>query len=129
MKSFQRTDRLSQQVQRELADLIQHEMRDPRVVYAHLHKVRVTRDLSVARVYVSALGDEEENIRVVEVLNKAASFLRTMLAQRINIRFTPALRFIFDDTLLRSGRIDKILVDVELPEEPAAEDEDSSDDD
>lgn len=117
MKSFQRTDRLGEFMQRELAQIIQLQMRDPRVSFVNVNKVAVTRDLSVAKVYVSTLGEEAENIAMVEVLNKAASFLRTVLAKKIQARIMPELRFVFDDTQLHGARIDKLLGELDIPDD------------
>jgi ribosome-binding factor A len=109
MKSFQRTDRLGQLILREIATIIQLKMRDPRVSFVNVNTVNVTRDLSLARIHVSTLGDERNNLDMVKVLNKAAGFLRTELAKKIEARLIPELRFIFDDTQLRGNRIDDIL--------------------
>ena len=117
MKSFQRTDRLGEFMQRELAQIIQLQMRDPRVSFVNVNKVAVTRDLSVAKVYVSTLGEEAENIAMVQVLNKAASFLRTVLAKKIQARIMPELRFVFDDTQLHGARIDKLLGELDIPDD------------
>ena len=117
MKSYQRTDRLGELIHRELAEIIQHKMRDPRVELVNINKVKVTRDLSLARVYVSTLGDAAKNQEVVAVLNKAASYLRTVMAPAVTARIIPALRFIYDDTQLRGQRIDKLLSDLDISDE------------
>lgn len=123
MKSFQRTDRLGQLILREVATIIQLKMRDPRVHFVNVNTVKVTRDLSLAKVYVSTLGEEKESIEMVNVLNKAAGFLRTELAKKIQARLIPELRFIFDDTQLRGTRIDDILAIPDIASlEPLQED-------
>lgn len=115
--SFHRTDRLGEFIHRELAELIQHKMRDPRVSMVNVNKVRVTRDLSVATVYVSTLGDEAENKDMLAVLQKAASFLRTSLAPILKTRIIPELRFVYDDTQLRGAKIDKLLAELNIPDD------------
>lgn len=121
MKSFQRTDRLGQFIQRELAQIIQQKMRDPRVSFVNVNKVAVTRDLSVAKVYTSTLGEEAANREMVGVLNKAASYLRTELAKKLQTRIIPELRFVFDDTQLHGARIDKLLGELDFSEEEPSE--------
>ncbi len=118
MKSFQRIDRIGELMHRELAQIIQLKMRDPRIGLVNVNKVKVARDLSIARVYVSTLGEEPDNLHMVEVLNKAGSFLRTELAKKIQVRVMPILRFIFDDTQLRGNRIDLLLNQIDVQDDP-----------
>lgn len=118
MKSFQRIDRIGELMHRELAQIIQLKMRDPRIGLVNVNKVKVARDLSIARVYVSTLGEEPDNLYMVEVLNKAGSFLRTELAKKIQVRVMPILRFIFDDTQLRGNRIDLLLNQIDVQDDP-----------
>jgi len=124
MKSFNRTDRLGQLIHRELAQIIQLKMRDPRVSFVNVNQVKVTRDLSLARVYVSTLGDKSENLDMAKVLNHAAGFLRSELAKIMKVRIMPELRFIFDDTALYGAHIDKILNELEVTIDPEQADND-----
>lgn len=110
-----RVDKVSDLLKREIALLIQNEVRDPRVGMASVTSVRVSKDLAHAAVFVTLLGKStmEEANDSIEVLNKAAGFLRSMLAKEINLRTIPKLKFIFDDTLARgqylTGLIDEAL--------------------
>jgi len=110
-----RVDKVSDLLKREIALLIQNEVRDPRVGMASVTSVRVSKDLAHAAVFVTLLGKStmEEANDSIEALNKAAGFLRSMLAKEINLRTIPKLKFIFDDTLARgqylTGLIDKAL--------------------
>jgi len=124
MKSFNRTDSLGQLIHRELAQIIQLKMRDPRVSFVNVNQVKVTRDLSLARVYVSTLGDKSENLDMAKVLNHAAGFLRSELAKIMKVRIMPELRFIFDDTALYGAHIDKILNELEVTIDPEQADND-----
>ena len=119
MKSFQRIDRISELMHRELAQIIQLKMRDPRIGLVNVNKVKVARDLSIARIYVSTLGEESDNLQMVTVLNKAGSFLRTELAKHIQVRVMPVLQFIFDDTQIRGNRIDQLLNQISIDDEPS----------
>ena len=119
MKSFKRTDRLGELIQRELSQLIKDKMSDPRLGVVTIVKVKVVRDLAYAKVYVSTLGDEKANEQLVTILSRAAGYLRTLLAQRVQIRSIPALRFIFDDSQLHGDRISKLLKDLPISDEPS----------
>lgn len=95
----------------ELAAIIQREMRDPRVGMVSVNEVRVARDLSHADVYVSSLqaGDEASRAALLQVLNKAAGFLRSALAKRHRMRTTPALRFRYDTLVEEGPRLEALI--------------------
>ncbi len=97
-KEFGRSQRVGDFLKRELASLIQFEIRDPRVGMVSVTDVEVSRDMSHAKVFVTVLGKEteEETAESMEVLNQAAGFLRTQVAKSNNARTTPKLRFYFD---------------------------------
>jgi ribosome-binding factor A len=102
-RTSNRTDRVADLLKKEIALLIQNEVRDPRVGMASVTGVRVSKDLAHASVYVTLLGksSSEEAKEGIEALNKAAGFLRTLLSKQVSLRTTPKLKFIFDDTLAR----------------------------
>lgn len=104
-----RVARLNEQLRRELTELIQEEVRDPRASGAIIMGVDVTSDLSYARVYVTAPGDETARHHVLEGLQAAASFLRGELSRRLHIRRSPELRFELDRSLDRARRIEDLL--------------------
>lgn len=112
-KEYSRTQRVADFLQQELANLIQFEVRDPRVGMVSITAVDVSRDLSHAKVFVTVMGkdNEEEAAESLEALNKAAGFLRSQLARSNNARTTPRLKFYFDESVGRgrylSGLIDK----------------------
>ncbi|TNF04938.1 MAG: 30S ribosome-binding factor RbfA [Gammaproteobacteria bacterium] len=97
-REFTRNDRVADALQRELAQLIRDEMRDPRLGMVNITAVEVSRDLSSARVFVNLVGAEsaEESQAAAELLNGAAGFLRSQVAKRMQLRVTPRLRFIYD---------------------------------
>lgn len=109
MQRFKRIDRVSQLIHRELSDIIDNHVRDPRIGMVTVTGVDVSRDLKYARVFVSVLGEETEIDDNVKALNKASSFIRSMLSQRIQLKFIPELSFHFDDSTVSGMRIDKIL--------------------
>lgn len=99
-REFTRKDRVSDALQRELAELIREEIRDPRLAMANITAVEVNRDLANAKVYVTFVGNhsEDEGLQATEVLNGASGFLRTRVAKRMQMRTTPRLRFIYDQS-------------------------------
>ncbi len=104
-KEYSRTKRVGEQIQRELAVLLQKEVDDPRVGMVTVSAVDVAPDFSHAKVYVTALDDEHDKKSLVEALNKAAGFLRGRLGQRLSIRVIPQLRFIYDDSVAQGNRL------------------------
>lgn len=104
-----RAQRIGDQLRVELADLIQHEMRDPRIGFVTVTEVRMSPDLKYARVYVSILGDDEEKDETLAALVRAAGFLRTHIGRRLKLRLVPELRFVLDETLDNTERIDELL--------------------
>ena len=98
-----RVDRVADLLKKEIALLIQNEVRDPRVGMASVTGVKVSKDLAYANVYVTLLGkaSAEEAEEGIAALNKAAGFMRSLLAKQVSLRTTPKLNFIFDETLAR----------------------------
>ena len=99
-KEFSRTDRLDDLLQRELAVLVQREMKDPRLTgMVTISSVKVTKDLAYAKVFFTVFGDEDTKKTATEVLNHAAGYMRSTLAKRIKVRKMPQLRFVYDKSL------------------------------
>ncbi len=92
--------RINQEVQKELSELIRSEVKDPRIhEFTSVTRCEVAPDLKTAKVFISVLGSEEELKDTVKGLKNAASFLRSRLAGSMNMRNTPELRFIADDSI------------------------------
>ena len=107
-KEFSRTRRVGEQMQRELARLMQREIKDPRVGMVTVSGVDVSRDLSHARVYVSTLDDKAHE-EVLAVLQKASGFLRRELGKSMSLRSVPALHFFYDDTTEEANRLSRLI--------------------
>lgn len=107
-KEFSRTRRIGEQMQRELAQLIQQEVKDPRLGMVTVSGVEVSRDLSVAKVFVTVLGDADPQPSLT-VLNRAAGFLRHALGQRLTVRTVPSLRFVYDESVARGARLSRLI--------------------
>ena len=109
-REFTRAERIADQIQRELAQLVQREVKDPRLGMVTLQHVRVSADLSWADVYFTVLGESADEARAAEkVLAKAAGFLRSRLAAGMTTRYTPRLRFHFDEQTEQARRLDSLI--------------------
>ncbi|WP_250655151.1 30S ribosome-binding factor RbfA [Alkalimarinus coralli] len=114
-KEFSRTQRIADQIQRDLAQLVQTGLKDPRIGMVTINDVRVSRDMGYADVYITVLTAEEldehsEEIKVtLDVLNKAAGFLRNELGRALKIRMVPHLRFYFDKTVGEGRRMSNLI--------------------
>lgn len=108
--SVRRTERLSDRIWQELSVMLQREVGDPRVTWVTLTGATVSPDLSYAKVFFTVL-DETQAKEAAEGLKKASGFLRTMLSKKLNVRHTPQLSFVFDDSTLKARRIDALLAE------------------
>ncbi|WP_448543518.1 30S ribosome-binding factor RbfA [Roseiflexus sp.] len=105
-----RTEQLSHEIQRILGEIIQYELKDPRVGFATVVGVEVTADLQIARVRISVMGTPDERRETMAALERARGFLRRRLAEELNyLRFVPELRLILDTSVDYSLHIDELL--------------------
>jgi ribosome-binding factor A len=104
-----RTERVADLVRQELGQLLEHEVKDPRVGFVTVTNVTVTRDLRTARIGVTILGDEKQRRQSLEGLAAAQGFLRHELAVRLRLRYTPALIFELDRSLESEQRVEELL--------------------
>ena len=109
----QRTDRLDSQIRAELAELLQREMKDPRVGFATITRVETARDLGTARVWVSTMGSDEERARTMKALSDAAPWLRRQLGDRLTLRHVPQLVIREDDSIEAGDRVLRLLREIE----------------
>ena len=110
-----RRQRLGDQLQVELAELIQREVKDPRVGFVTVTEVRMSPDLKHARVYVSIFEDGEGGSEEsLATLQRAEGFLRGRLGRRLRLRYVPALKFVIDDSLDRGARIEELLDEADV---------------
>ena len=110
-KDYSRTDRVGDFLKEELAQLIQKEVRDPRVGMVSITGVEVSRDLSHARVFVTVVGKESaaEAAESVAALNRAAGFLRSQVARSMRARTTPRLVFEYDTSIGRGAYLSDLI--------------------
>lgn len=109
----QRTDRLDSQIQAELMDLMQREMKDPRIGFATITRVETARDLGHARVWVSVYGDEAAQTASMAALTDAAPWLRRRLSERLTVRHVPELSMRRDDSIESGDRILRLLREID----------------
>lgn len=106
-KDYARTDRIAEQLQRELAELLRLEVRDPRVKLVTLTGVEVTRDYSHAKVYYTTL--QGENSGVQQGLERASGYLRSQAAHAMKLRVMPQLHFIYDASVARGAHLSQLI--------------------
>lgn len=94
-----RSIRMGDQIMRELATMLLEESRDPRLELVSISGVKLNRDLKIAKVYYTMSGDKERVENAQKAFEKAAGFLRSGLGKRLQLRYVPELRFIYDEFL------------------------------
>lgn len=127
-----RIQRVNEQIKREVARLLVGEVKDPRVGPVTVTRVSAAPDLTLARIFVQLMGDEDERRTTLEGLNAATPFIRSALGDRIKMRRVPELRFERDESLEHAMRIEELLADAAMGEDrdrdPADEEADGAGD-
>ena len=108
-REFSRSSRLAEQIQRDLAELIRLEVKDPRVGMVTITGVELSRDLSHARVFVTSLAGVHAADDSLRALRHAAGFLRRRLAQILTSRTVPQLQFVYDESIERGIRLTQLI--------------------
>ena len=111
-KDYSRTQRIGDQMQRELAVLIQREIKDPRLGLVTITAVDVSRDLSHAKVFITVMGkdDDAEQIKLnLEILGEAAGYLRMLLGKSMKLRSVPQLHFHYDESITRGTHLSALI--------------------
>lgn len=113
MADLSRRQRVADQIQKELAGLIQREMKDPRLGMVTVSAVDVSRDLAYADVFITILGKDNAEARqqTLDILGRGAGFLRGKLARAMKLRIVPALRFRYDESIERGARLSSLIED------------------
>jgi ribosome-binding factor A len=109
MKSFSRTSRIADQMQRDLAQLIRTELKDPRVGLVTIQSVDVSSDYSHAKIFFTQLGEAKDAKACTEALNHAAGFLRHHIAERLGMRTMPVLHFVYDESVERGIHLSQLI--------------------
>jgi ribosome-binding factor A len=108
-----RIERINTLIRREISELIQHELKDPRLdEFIGVTEVDTSPDLKFAKIYISAMSGQQEEQKILGILNSAAGFLRTALANKVNLRYTPELYFIWDNSIEHGDKILRLIDEV-----------------
>lgn len=112
-REFARHDRVSSQMQKELSLILQREISDPRIGFVTINEVVVTKDLAVAKIYVTVLNKDEAGKKAsTKALNEISPLIRHALAKRMRLRHISELRFYYDDSFDTGMRVAKLLSEV-----------------
>lgn len=116
-KNENRLNRIDEELKKEISHIITFELKNPSVTgLISVTKAKITPDLKYAKIYVSILNSK--NIKqTMEALNKSAGFIRTQIAKKINLRITPELTFVFDDSMEYGAKIDSIIRNLNIKSE------------
>jgi ribosome-binding factor A len=104
-----RGGRINEEIRRELSNIIQNEIKDPRLTaMVSITRVDVTKDLRYAKVYVSLFGKDDEKINTLSALKSSAGFMRKEIGHRINLRYTPELIIELDNSIEHGMHMDAL---------------------
>ena len=113
-REFKRSDRVAQEIQKEIAVILQREVKDPRIGMVTVSDVEVSSDLAYAKVFVTFLFDHDEQAitQGMKGLEKAAPYIRTVLGKTMRLRIVPEIRFIYDESLVEGMRMSNLVSNV-----------------
>ncbi|MDP2279495.1 MAG: 30S ribosome-binding factor RbfA [Nitrospirota bacterium] len=111
MLPYKRSQRVSDLIREEIADIIMNKVKDPRLGFVTVTGAKITEDLKIATIYLSILKEEEKET-TIEMLNSAKGFIRAELAKRLKMKFIPSLTFRIDESLEYGVRIEKLLKEI-----------------
>ena len=114
MQGVDRTRRVAELIRRALADIIRDRLPDRGLGLLSITATEVTRDLSRATVFISLLGEEEDQERVTKILNEESSALRHELSRTLNLRHTPEINFRYDLSIERGARLSRLIDDMSI---------------
>ena len=123
-KDPSRLGRIADQIQRDLADLLRNELKDPRVGMITLTGVEVSNDYRHAKIFFTTLGGPEIVLQAQQGLQRASGFLRSQLARGLQLRIVPELHFVHDESVERGMRLSKLIdeaVTSQMPAKPGKE--------
>jgi ribosome-binding factor A len=111
MLPYKRSQRVGDLIREEVADIIMYRLKDPRIGFVTVTGVDMAPDMKSARVYVSVLKEEDREL-TLEILNSSKSFMRSLLAKRLRMKFIPTIEFRFDTSIEYGYKIDKLLKEI-----------------
>jgi len=111
--TYKRTDRISDVLKKELAEILSREVKDPRLNFITITHVEITRDLKNAKVFFSSMQEGTELREIHKSLKHAAGFVQRKLGARIHLRYTPHITFVYDHTIEYGSHMNRLLKDIE----------------
>ena len=123
-REFLRSDRMAEQLRRELAEIVRDEIKDPRLGFVSFTEVRMSRDLSHAVIYCSLFNHDNQQ-EAIDVLNRAVGFIRKEIARRIRARIVPTLKFVIDESVVRGAVMDDLISEAINSDKKNSNDEES----
>ena len=125
MHPYKRSARVSDLIKEEVAEIIMHKLKDPRLGFVTVTEARVSDDLRHAKIYISVF-EESKKDETLKILSSSAKFIRSQLARRVKIKFIPDIIFRFDESIEYGARIDRILNDIKSSAKPSSDDKNSA---
>ena len=113
-REFKRSDRVAQELKKEVAVILQREVKDPRIGMVTVSDVEVLRDLAYAKIFVTFLFDNDQEViaQGMKGLEKASPYIRTLVGKAMRLRIVPELRFIYDESLVEGMRMSNLVSNV-----------------
>ncbi len=116
MLPYKRSQRVSDLLREEVADIIFYKLKDPRIGFLTVTGVDITEDLKIAVVYISVLREEDRK-QTLDILNSAKSFVRSELSKRLKMKFIPSIDFRLDSSIEYGNRIEQLLNEIRKKDE------------
>jgi len=117
MKSFPRSDRIGGLIKKNLSDLLQKKIKDPRLQMTTITNVIMSSDLRHARIYFVKSGGEKSKVEAIEGFKNALGYVKRTLAHQLGLRYMPELKFFYDESFDHGSHIDKILYSLDIKNE------------
>ena len=128
MSQGSRPDRVADQIRGELGQLLAREVHDPGIGFVTITRVQVSPDIQQARVFYTALGDDQARRNSGQALGRAVPFLRRQIGARLRLKRVPELKFLYDESIAGQDRIEQLLRDLHA-DSPSSETTTHDDDD
>ena len=118
MIPFARSDRVSGLIQKALSEILKRDIGDPRLKMATITEVEVTRDLKLARIYFTTPGNKQKKEAAIKGFNSARGFIKRVLANEIDLKYMPDIKFIYDNSLEYGEHIDELIKSTKIKNGP-----------
>ena len=109
MIPFTRSERVSGLIQQVLSEILKKDIGDPRLKMATITEVEVTRDLRLARIYFTTPDGKQKKDKAIKGFNSARGFIKRILAQEIELKYMPDIKFFYDDSMEYGAHIDELI--------------------